>query len=60
MDGKSSQKYLANAGVPQGAILGPTVYTLMVYTLMAFVICNIAVYADDFTLCSKCGWASDL
>ena len=60
VNGKSSQKYLANAGVPQGVILGPTVYTLMVYTLMVFVICNITVYADDTTLCSKCGWTSDL
>ena len=30
------------------------------YTLMTFVICNIAIYADDTTLYSKCDQASDL
>ena len=30
------------------------------YTLMIFLICDIAIYAGDTTLYSKCDWASDL
>ena len=40
MDGKSSQEYPVNAGLPQGFILGPTLFLLY----------NIAIYADDTTL----------
>ena len=51
---KSSQKYPVNAGVPQGSILGPTPFLLYINDLPDDVICNIAIYADDATLCSKC------
>ena len=47
LDGKSSQEYPVNAGAPQGSILDD-------------VICDIAIYADDTTLYSKCDQASDL
>ena len=60
LDGKSSQEYLVNAGVPQEFILGPTLFLLYINELPDDVICNIAIYADDTTLYSKCDQASDL
>ena len=60
MDGKSSQKYPINAGVPQGSIFCPTLFLQYINDLPDDVICNIAIYADDTTLYSKCDQTSDL
>ena len=60
LDRKSSQEYPVNAGVPQGSILGPTLFLLYINYLLDDVIFNIAIYADDTTLYSKLGKASDL
>ena len=71
LDGKSSQEYPIDAGVPQGSILGPTLFLLYINdgpTLFLLysndlpddVICNIAIYSDDTTLYCKCDQASDL
>ena len=60
LDGKSSQEYSVNDGVPQGSILGPTLFRLYINDLPDDVICNIAIYADHTTLYSKCEQASDL
>ena len=50
LDGKSSQGYPVNAGVPQGSILGLTLYLLYINDLSDDVICNIAICADDTIL----------
>ena len=60
LDGKSSQEYSVNAGVPQGFILGPTLFLLYINDLSNDVISNIAIYADDTTLHCKCDQSSDL
>ena len=60
LDGISSQEYPVNAGVPQGSILGPTLFLLYINDLPDDVICNIAIYADDTTLYCKWNQASDL
>ena len=60
LDGKSSQEYPVNAGVPQCSILGPTLFLLYINDLPDDVICNIAIYTHDTTLYSKCDQASDL
>ena len=60
LNGKSSQDYPVNAGVPEGSILGLTLFALYFNDLPADFICNIAIYADDTTLYSKFDQASDL
>ena len=47
-------------GVPQGSILGLTLFLRYVSDLPEDVIVDIAIYADDTALYSKCDQASDL
>ena len=60
LDGKSSQDYPVNAGFRQGSILGPTLLLLYINDPPDDVIRDIAIYADDTTLNSKCNQAFDL
>ena len=60
LDGKSSQEYPVNAGVPQGYIIGPELFLLYITDLPDDVICNITIYADDTTVYCKCDQTSDL
>ena len=55
LNGKPSQEYPVNAGVPQGYILGPTLFLLDINDLPDDVICNIGIYADDTTPFECCG-----
>ena len=60
LDWKSLQEHSVNAGVPEGSILVPTLFLLYINDLPDDVTCDIAIYADDTTLYSKCDQASDL
>ena len=60
LDGKSSYEYLVNAVVPPGSIPGPPIFLLYINDLPDDVICDIAIYADDSALYSKCDQACDL
>ena len=60
LDAKPSQEYPVNVGVNQGSILSPTLFLLYINDLPDDVICNIAIYADDTTLYSKCDQSPDL
>ena len=60
LDGKSSQEYPVNVGVPQGFIFGSTLFLLCINDLPDNVICDIAIYADDTTLYSNCDRAFNM
>ena len=60
LDGKSFQEYPVNTGVPGGSILDPPLFLLYINGPPGDVMCNIAIYAGDTTLYSKCNQASDL
>ena len=48
--GKSSKEYPVNAGVPQGSILGLTLFLLYIIDPPDGVVCDIAICTDDTTL----------
>ena len=60
LDGKSSQECPVNGGIPQGSVLGSTILLLYINNLPDDIICDIAIYADNATLYSKCDQTSDL
>ena len=60
LDSKSSKEYPVNAGVPQGSVLSCTLLPLYINELPGNAVCDIAIYTDDTTLCSKYDQASDL
>ena len=60
LDGKPTQEYPVNAGVPQCSSLGRTLFLLYINDFPNDVMCNIAISADDITLYIKRDQVSDL
>ena len=52
LDGQSSAVYNINAGVPQGSVLGPTLFLVFINDLPDDVLSKIGIYADDTTVYS--------
>ena len=60
LDGTFSQEYPVNVEVPWGYIVSSTLFLLYINDFPDDLICDIAIYAGNTTLCSKCDQASDL
>ena len=60
LDGRPSQEYPVDAGVLQVFTLGPTLFLVYINDILNDVICDIAIYAYDTNLYSKCDQASDM
>ena len=52
LDGHTSDSFFINAGVPQGSLLGPTLFLLYINDLPDHILSKIAIYADDSSLFS--------
>ena len=60
LNGKSSQEYPVKAGVPRGSILRSALFLHDINDIPDDIICNIVIYADGTTFCSKCDETSNL
>ena len=53
LDGQSLTIYNINAGLPQGSVLGPTLFLAFINDLPDDVLSRIGIYADDTTVYSS-------
>ena len=60
LDGETSNSYSINAGVPQGSVLGPTLFLIFINDLPDDILSKLAIYADDTTVYSCLGRTNDV
>ena len=59
LDGHSSNCYSINSGVPQGSVLGPTLFLLFINDLTDSIQSKVAIYADFYSSLGKTTDVSD-
>ena len=52
LDGQHSNSYSISSGVPQGSILGPTLFLVFINDMPDDLLCKLLIYADDTTIYS--------
>ena len=50
INGQTSEAHKINAGVPQGSLLGPTLFLIFINDLPSEIVSSVNMYADDTTV----------